>query len=258
MKNCIYRVKEKIMGLLMANRLSREYINSLPIIRFEGDVKIIDKPEDVDDALDYLEGFAKIGFDTESRPSFTRGKSYPISLLQLASNDIAYLFQLKKTGFPDRLTAFLENQNIKKIGVGIKNDIEKLKELKPFEEGGFVDLSKIAAEKGIIQVGLRGLTARYMEQRITKTAQKTNWAQSRLTRKQKVYAASDAWICLLIYPRLLADKTNYRKFLEEEEKARKTEQAKKEAEKKAKALKNPKPVRQSLKSHHVRGHNELA
>lgn len=250
------------MGLLMANRMSRDYINSLPIIRFEGEVVIIDRPEDVDGALDYLEQFSQVGFDTESRPSFTRGKSYPISLLQLSSDETAYLFQLKKTGISDRLTAFLESENIKKIGVGIKNDIEKLMELKPFSEGGFVDLSKIAAEKGIIQVGLRGLTARYIEHRITKTAQKTNWAQSRLTHKQQIYAASDAWICLRIYPRVLADKTNYRKFLEEEEKARKADQAKKEAEKKVKSHKSShkqsKPVRQTLKPHHARGHNELA
>ncbi|HLP45911.1 MAG TPA: 3'-5' exonuclease domain-containing protein 2, partial [Candidatus Kapabacteria bacterium] len=81
---------------------------------------------------------------------------------------------------------------------------------------GFIDLCKIAKEKGIIQVGARALTARYLGRRLVKTAQKTNWAQSRLSHKQQVYAASDAWICLEIYPHLLADPTDYRQFIEED------------------------------------------
>ncbi|MCP4220673.1 MAG: hypothetical protein GY765_38955, partial [bacterium] len=101
----------------------------------------------------------------------------------------------------------------------VGNDISKLQELKMFTPGGFLDLSDIAADKGIIQVGARSLTARYMEQRLVKSAQKTNWAQPKLTRKQQIYAACDAWICLEIYPLLLEDKTNYKKLAEEEEQA---------------------------------------
>jgi ribonuclease D len=189
-----------------------------------------------EEVLGLLMEESNVGFDTESRPSFTKGKSYPISLVQFATEDTAYLFQMKKTGFPDRLVQFLESEQVKKIGVGIKNDIEKLQEQRKFKARGFVDLSKIAHEKGIIQVGLRGLTARYIEHRITKTAQKTNWAQPQLTRKQQIYAASDAWMCLRIYPHLLADKTNYRQFKEEEEK--KKEKKKEERVKKKKVQEN--------------------
>ncbi|MCP5054091.1 MAG: 3'-5' exonuclease domain-containing protein 2, partial [bacterium] len=222
------------MELLMANRLTREYINSLPIIRFEGEVVVVTSESQAEESLDRLMGESCVGFDTESRPSFTRGTSYPISVLQFSTDDTAYLFQLKKTGFPDKLVTFLEDKDIKKIGVGIKNDIEKLQELREFTAGGFVDLSKIASDKGIIQVGLRGLAARYTSHRITKTAQKTNWAHPQLTWKQQIYAASDAWICLLIYPRLLEDGTNYRQFIEEEEKkteAKKTKTKKSETKK---------------------------
>jgi ribonuclease D len=208
------------MGLLMVNRLSREYINSLPIIRFEGEVVMVTTEEQVDEVICELMKEERVGFDTESRPAFTKGKSYPISLVQFSTDEKAFLLQLKKTGFPDKLVEFLENEGVKKIGVGIKNDIEKLQEQRPFKEAGFIDLSKIAAEKGIIQVGLRGLTARYMQQRITKTAQKTNWAMPKLTPKQQIYAASDAWICLRLYPLLLADQTSYHQFIEAEERER--------------------------------------
>ncbi|UCH98622.1 MAG: 3'-5' exonuclease domain-containing protein 2 [Candidatus Aminicenantes bacterium] len=200
----------------MANRLSKDYINSLPIVRFEGEVITVTTEKHAEEVLRDLMQETGVGFDTESKPSFKKGTFYPVSLVQIAAQDAAYLFQISKTGFTDGLVEFLENEDIKKIGVGIKTDIVKLQELRPFIPGGFVDLSPLAAEKGIIQVGVRGLTARYLRHRLPKTAQKTNWARSELSRKQQIYAATDAWICLQIYPYLLADTTDYRQFNEDE------------------------------------------
>jgi ribonuclease D len=204
------------MTLLQVNRIGSEYINSLPAVQFEGNVVVVDTPEQEAAVIKELRNQPCVGFDTESKPAFKKGESYPISLVQLAGHETAYLFQLIKTGFSDALADFLADERIKKIGIGVNSDIEKLQELKKFTARGFIDLSKIAKEKGIIQVGARALTARYLGQRLVKTAQKTNWAQSRLSRKQQVYAASDAWICLEIYPHLLADTTDYRQFGEDE------------------------------------------
>ena len=204
------------MSLLHVNRISREYINSLPAVRFEGKVVLVDRPEQEEMVIRQLREETCVGFDTESRPAFKKGVSYPISLVQLATHDAAYLFQLKKTGFSEAMMDFLADEHIKKIGIGVKADIVKLQELKDFAPGGFIDLSKIAKEKGIIQIGARALTARYLGRRLVKTAQKTNWALSKLSKKQQVYAASDAWVCLQVYPHLVADTTNYRKFGEQE------------------------------------------
>jgi ribonuclease D len=204
------------MSLLHVNRISREYINSLPAVRFEGRVVLVDRLEQEEEVIRRLREETCVGFDTESRPAFQKGVSYPISLVQLASHNTAYLFQLQKTGFSGALVDFLADENIKKIGIGVKADIAKLQELKDFTAGGFIDLSKIAKEKGIIQIGARALAARYLGRRLVKTAQKTNWALSNLTKKQQIYAASDAWICLEIYPHLVADTTDYRQFSEEE------------------------------------------
>lgn len=204
------------MEFVKANRLTSDYINSLPIIRFDGKVVMVTEEEQCVEILIALAKESCLGFDTESKPSFTRGTTYPVSLVQLATHDVAYLIQLKKTGFPGALVRLLENESVQKIGVGVKNDICKLQEFREFTPGGFIDLSKLAAEKGIIQVGLRGLAARYMGGRLTKAAQKTNWAQPILTPRQQIYAASDAWACLRIYPWLLADNTDYRQFNEDE------------------------------------------
>lgn len=204
------------MALLDVNRIDREYINLLPPVEFEGEVVVVENVEQEEAVIRELRKESSVGFDTESKPAFKKGVSYPISLVQLATHDRAYLFQLKKTGFSDALADFLADASIKKIGIGVMADIKKLQELKTFTAGGFIDLSTIAKKKGIIQVGARALTARYLDRRLVKTAQKTNWAQSTLTRKQQIYAASDAWICLEIYPHLLADTTDYRRFIEEE------------------------------------------
>ncbi|MCU0285709.1 MAG: 3'-5' exonuclease domain-containing protein 2 [Acidobacteria bacterium] len=203
------------MTLLQVNRIDSEYINSLPAVQFEGNVIIVESPEQEVSVIKELRNQCCVGFDTESKPAFKKGESYPISLVQLANNDTAYLFQLAKTGFSNALADFLADDKIKKIGIGVATDIEKLRELKQFVPRGFIDLSKIAKEKGIIQVGARALTARYLRKRLVKTAQKTNWAQLRLSRKQQAYAASDAWICLQIYPYLVADTTDYRQFIDE-------------------------------------------
>lgn len=209
-------LQEEKMELFTTDRISKEYINSLPIIRFDGDVVMVTSEQQAEDVLKRLMEEPWVGFDTESKPSFTRGTSYPVSLVQFSTQDTAYLLQLKKTGFTDGLVELLENKQIKKMGVGIKADIVKLQEQRPFIPGGFVDLSELAAAKGIIQVGVRGLTARYLHHRLPKTAQKTNWARSELTMKQQIYAASDAWICLQIYPLILEDTTDYRKFHNDE------------------------------------------
>jgi hypothetical protein len=200
------------MKIMQINRMSSDYINSLPIIRFRGQIIVINQTDQTNGLFSRLRQEKYIGFDTESRPSFSKGISYLPSIIQLSTQDAVYLFQLEKTRLFDELVDFFSDQNIKKIGIGTKNDIEKLQEIRKFQARGFIDLSKIAAQKGIIQVGARALTARYLEQRLTKTAQKSNWARAQLTQKQKEYAATDAWICLQIYPLLLSDPIDYSQF----------------------------------------------
>lgn len=195
--------------VIQVNRLSPDYINSLPIIHFQGKVILINHIDQANGFLKRLKREKYIGFDTESRPSFSKGISYPPSIIQLATQNTAYLIQLEKTRIFDELVDFFSSPSIKKIGIGTQNDIEKLQEIRKFQTRGFIDLSKIAAQKGIIQVGARALTARYLEHRLTKSSQKSNWSLKHLTQKQKEYAATDAWICLKIYPLLLSDSTDY-------------------------------------------------
>ncbi len=203
--------KEKL-ALLEQNRLSRDYINSLPVIRFEGEVKVVN---DVSAAAKIIKKLSRekiLGFDTESKPSFKPGVSHPISLIQISTLKTSYLFQLNGNGLIPILAPLLTSKKVKKVGVGLAHDINKLKGFNDIILNGLIDLSLLAKEKGIIQTGARGLTARYLQKRLVKTAQTTNWARIELSEKQKNYAATDAWVCLKIYPLLKKDKINYKKF----------------------------------------------
>ena len=201
---------ENIVVEIKQNRLSREYINSLPIIKFSGNISVIDDADSAEYAVEFLKNEKLIGFDTESRPAFKKGISYPISLIQFSTLDKAFLFQIDKTGFLDSLKELLENGKVKKIGIGIDADTKKLAELSAdIKTDGFIDLKKIAEGKKIIQSGAKALTARYLKHRITKGAQRSNWAVSVLSPKQIKYAATDAWICMKIYPLLLEDNYKY-------------------------------------------------
>ena len=202
--------KEKNNGEIKQNRLSKEYINSLPIIKFTGNTSVINDSDSAEYAIEFLKNEKLIGFDTESRPAFKKGVSYPISLIQFSTFDKAFLFQIEQTGFIDSLKELLEDKEVKKIGIGIDADKKKLAELSAeIKTDGFIDLKKLAESKKIIQSGARALTARYLKHRITKSAQRSNWAVSDLSPKQIKYAATDAWICMEIYPLLLKDNYKY-------------------------------------------------
>jgi ribonuclease D len=129
--------------------------------------------------------------------------------VQIAIRGSVYLIQIKQTGIEDSLIRFLENPAILKAGIALRDDLIKLREIRDFVPAGFVDISDMAARKGIIQTGVRALSARYLEGRISKTAQTSNWERRELTEQQKRYAATDAWACLEIYPLLMADPRDY-------------------------------------------------
>jgi len=200
------------LALLKQNRLSRDYINSLPIIRFEGKVEVINDPSVAKKIVKKLSREKFLGFDTESKPSFKPGVSHPISLIQIATLKASYLFQVNGNDLIPLLEPLLTSEKVKKVGIGLAHDINKLKGFNGIILKGLIDLSSMAGDKGIIQTGARGLTARYLQKRLVKSAQTTNWARHELSEKQKTYAATDAWVCLKIYPLLKKDKINYRKF----------------------------------------------
>lgn len=182
--------------------ITKEEINKLPLLNFSGDIKIITSESDAKKALKKLSKEKILGFDTETRPSFKKGETYPVSLIQLSTQKTAYLFRIHLFPFPEELGALLSNKDIVKTGVAVQDDIKDLQKLCKFKAENFVDLAPLAKKRGFSQFGLRSLTALILKMRLSKRAKLTNWENKTLTQAQLEYAAIDAWVGLKLYKEL--------------------------------------------------------
>jgi ribonuclease D len=183
--------------------ISSEEIRDLELKSFEGDIFVIDDIHQFKRVIKRLENSRLLGFDTETRPSFRKGRKNKVSLLQLAGPHIACLFRINKIGIPDELCKILVNSEIIKAGVAIHDDIKSLGNIKKFQPEGFVDLQRYVKDFGIESSGLKKLTAIILGFRISKSQQVTDWETQHLSDAQQLYAATDAWVCYEIYSKLL-------------------------------------------------------
>lgn len=184
------------------HRIDKEEVNRLPLARFTGEVIIVNTVDAMTDAVQYLNRYTCVGVDTETRPSFQHGQHFPTALLQIATTERCYLFQLKQTGFTRELADIFSNPAICKVGLAFHDDLNGLKRLRPFVPQNCVDLQKIVLKYGILDLGLQKIFAIVFSQKINKSQQLTNWENPVLTDLQAQYAATDAWATLLIYKRL--------------------------------------------------------
>ena len=185
------------------DKISNEETAALPAIEFKGEIRIIEHERDIVPACKFLMKQAVVGFDTETRPSFRPGISYRVSLLQLSTPQLCFLFRLNKIPLAKPILQVLETDSILKIGADVAGDLRSLRRIRHFRDGGFVDLQSIASEWGIEDKSLRKLSAIVLRQRVSKAQRLSNWEAATLTDKQKLYAATDAWVCTAIYDRLL-------------------------------------------------------
>ena len=163
---------------------------------------IVQSVEDAQQAIALLSESNVLGFDTETRPVFKKGRSNPTSLIQLAGEKGVYLFQLNRIETIEPLLPLFENAEIVKTGIGIADDIKALQKLHPFEPKGFIDSASLSSSLGIINTGLRPLVALFLKKRISKGAQTSNWAANQLRENQIRYAATDAWVSRELYCKL--------------------------------------------------------
>ncbi len=187
----------------LRERISTDEVNALPMRAYEGEIVLIDSKEHVNEAVSEIEQFSIIGFDTESRPAFKKGESYPISLLQFATPQKVYLFRVNLIGMPTKLSNLLSNPTIIKLGIALHDDIKDLRKLGVANPQGYQDIHSFIKDKGVINTGLRKLAAMILDFRISKSQQTSNWENEVLNQRQQVYAATDAWVCLKIYERLV-------------------------------------------------------
>ena len=190
--------------------ITPQELEKLEFASFPGRIIVIDSVgAEFNRAIAYLRSQKVIGFDTETRPTFTPAQPrYNVSLLQLSGPDRAYLFRLNKMGMHRRLCNLLASEKIVKVGAAIHDDIRGLQKLHGFNPGGFVDLQKIGWEWGIRDKAVKKMSAIILGFRISKTQQLSNWEADVLSESQCKYAATDAWVCRQMYLKLLATEKN--------------------------------------------------
>ena len=184
-------------------KISNEQTALLPAVEFRGEIRIVEHERDIAAACKTLAEQPVIGFDTETRPSFRPGVTFRVSLLQLSTPTVCYLFRLNKIPLAKPILQLLEDRRVLKIGADVAGDLRSLRQIRHFRDGGFVDLQGIAPEWGIGEKSLRKLSAIVLGRRVSKAQRLSNWEAATLTDKQQLYAATDAWVCTRIYEQLL-------------------------------------------------------
>jgi len=179
--------------------ISKDELNKLPIRAYEGPIRLINDRDQVASCIKTLSKEKIIGFDTETRPAFERGVTYPPALLQLATATEVFVFQFQALGGLGALRTILENPSIIKAGVALSDDIKQLNDCWKFTPRQFIEIGTMAKTLGFKQTGLRSLAGLLLGFRISKKEQRSNWARPNLSRSQIVYAATDAWVSRELY-----------------------------------------------------------
>lgn len=190
-------------GKTIYNKFDKKQIPALPRAVFKGRIIVILTPEEAEKAVDYLMKAEVLGFDTETRPQFKKGKPNKVALMQVSTEDTCFLFRLNRIGLCPAIQRLLETTAVTKVGLSWHDDLLMLHKRGEFKEAGFFELQDHMRELGIEDKSLAKLFANLLGGRISKREQLSNWEADVLKDSQKNYAATDAWACVMLYKEYL-------------------------------------------------------
>ncbi|MCQ2201503.1 MAG: 3'-5' exonuclease domain-containing protein 2 [Bacteroidales bacterium] len=189
--------------MVSLEKIEKEDLVDLPYGLFPGTIKLVDNAFVARAVFKEIESTCKVvGFDTETRPNFQRGKMHRVSLLQICDGERAWLIRLTVIGLIPEIQSFFANPDIMKVGLSISDDIRALRGRGEIEPVNVVDVQDVVKSMNIPDISLAKLAARTLGIRISKRQRVTNWAASSLSVAQQNYAATDAWVTLRIYEEL--------------------------------------------------------
>ena len=191
------------MRKIIYNKFDKKSIAQLPTVTFPGKTVVVMSESEAEKAVDFLLSRDILGVDTETRPSFKKGESHMVSLLQVSTSDVCFLFRLNHIGITPAILRLLENTTVPMVGLSLHDDMLSLHKRVAFTPGFFIDLQDLVGELGIEDLSLQKLYANLFHQKISKRQRLTNWDSDVLNDKQKAYAALDAWACINLYKEIL-------------------------------------------------------
>ena len=191
------------MRKIIYNKFDKKSIAQLPTVTFPGKTVVVMSESEAEKAVHFLLSQDILGVDTETRPSFKKGETHMVSLLQVSTSDICFLFRLNHIGITPAILRLLENKAVPMVGLSLHDDMLSLHKRVAFTPGYFIDLQDLVGELGIEDLSLQKLYANLFHQKISKRQRLTNWDSDVLNDKQKAYAALDAWACINLYKEIL-------------------------------------------------------
>jgi ribonuclease D len=187
---------------IIKEAFDKKEIGALPVASFEGRIIVVQSETESDKAVSYLMSQQILGIDTETRPSFRKGQTHQVALLQVSTVDTCFLFRLNMIGITESIKRLLEDCSVIKVGLSLKDDMHQLSKRADFTPGMFIELQNEVKKMGIKDMSLQKIYANLFSKRISKGQQLSNWEADTLTPQQKAYAATDAWACIMIYNEL--------------------------------------------------------
>ena len=177
--------------------ITKAEIAAMPKVLFPGRIFVIYTESEAEKAVAYLKDQRIVGVDTETRPSFKRGTTHKVALLQISTQDTCFLFRLNRIGMPDSLQEFLMSDTLK-IGLSLKDDFNSLRKREDVhpDRGNWIELQDYVGRFGIADRSLQKIFANLFGQKISKSQRLSNWEAEVLSEGQKLYAATDAWACV--------------------------------------------------------------
>jgi ribonuclease D len=167
------------------------------------DIILVSQAQQALAAYDALQGLPVVGFDTESKPTFVVGEiSTGPHVVQFATFDKAYVFQLFDATCRDVVCKLLTSKTVLKAGFGLSGDSTQIRRTLGVEPAHVLDLNTIFKAKGYTkELGVKSAVAVLFKQRFVKSRKATtsNWANKLLSEGQIIYAANDAWAALKVY-----------------------------------------------------------
>ena len=183
-------------------KIDKAEVSEMEVVTFPGRIIVIQTELEAEKAVNFLLTQPMVGVDTETRPSFKRGATNKVALLQVSTYDTCFLFRLNMIGMCPPVERLLSHPTLIKVGLSLKDDIRMLHQVGEFASNNFIDLQDIVGQVGIRDMSLQKIYANLFGQKISKRQRLTNWEADVLNDAQKSYAAIDAWACLKIYDRI--------------------------------------------------------
>lgn len=170
-------------------------------------IHLVATQQEAQQAVDELMRHPFLGFDTESRPTFTKGQlSEGPHVLQFATERNAYIFQSHLTICHGAIAKIIESKQVAKVGFGLNDDIKRIAGKFKLHQQSIIDLDhtfkRYIGQKN--SVGVKTAIALLFNRRLIKSHKATtsNWSNRQLTEKQLLYAANDAYAAIAVFTAL--------------------------------------------------------